>query len=104
MWILADLDFTETCEPGVIVQQAIREGPALAQNQLQHFSGLDRSDHTGQCTDDAGFLATRDHAGRRRLFEHATIAGALSGKDREHTAVKPEDATVHQWFFCKEAG
>src|SRR6202142_2319576 len=74
--IFAQLQFAEAHGQSVKEKQAPDERIALADDELQRFSGLNRSDNSRKDAEHAAFRAGRHQAGRRRLGIQAAIARA----------------------------
>ncbi len=63
----------------VEVEETPDERLAETGEELDGFGGLECSDETGDCAEDAGFGAGGDGAWGRRGGEHAAVAGATGG-------------------------
>ncbi len=74
------------------------------QDRLDHFGCLYRTDDARYHPENSGFLARRDHSGRRRYLEQAAVTWPFSRNDCHHLPLKPEYRGAYQRFPQHHAG
>ena len=98
------LDLTKTACLCIVVKESIGDRRSNANDQLEHFCGLDGPDYTGKHANHAGFLATGHNSSRRRCFEYAAITCGLPWKNREDPSLKSKNGSVDEGPICKVTG
>ena len=93
--VAVHLEGPEALLERVVGQQPALQGVADAEQDLDRLDGLDRPDDAGQHPEHAGLGAARRQLGRRRLGDHAAVAGPLVGIEDGGLALEPEDRAVH---------
>ncbi len=84
--VAAEFEFAKAGAQGFSVKETSEQGVAGAGQELDGFRGLKGADESGEDAEDAGGVAIRHCAGRRRHREHAAVA--------RRTEVRGEDADL----------
>src|SRR5690606_33383 len=102
--VLAQLYFVELHRQGIIQQQPSIEGLANAQNQLDRFRRLQRSNRARQNAQRAALRAAWHQARRGRLGEEAAVARSFLGVEDRYLALEAEDAAIDVGFAQNHTG
>src|ERR1700678_1724613 len=99
-----DFELAKTHLERIETDQSSDQRISDTKNQFHRFDRLKNSDDTRQHAKNAPLSATRHHARRWRLREHATVARTAQVR-REHRrlTIKPENGTVHIRLFGQHA-
>src|SRR5690348_183735 len=93
--IFTQLEFPELEVERIEEQQSANQRLALAENQLDGFERLNRSNDAWQHSQHSTFSATWNQARRWRLRVEATVARAFPGVEHGSLPFKAEDAAVN---------
>src|SRR5437773_2897119 len=96
--ILAKLQFPEPHAQRIENQKTADERFADSDDQLDRFSGLNRTDDAWQHAEHAPLRAARHESGRRWFGIQAAIAWAVLGREYGGLPFETEDAAVSVWF------
>src|ERR1700722_3289851 len=101
--IFAQLQFAEFHSKRIKEQQTSGETVAFAQNQLDRFHCLDRSDDPWQNSEYAAFGAGRNESRRRWFGVKAAVARTVGHAEDGDLSLEAEDRAIHVRLAEKDA-